>query len=323
MNIIHSLKAEILCYQLFLNYFLNFKAMKNLSLIFLVFCSLTVNAQSAQLSMQEQFMHATVRIETTTVDENGNLTSSGGTGFFFNFKGLNNSVVPVIISNCHVVENAIRGSMYFTTEGSNNMPIYGDVITLELGQFSNRWYQHPDPEIDLCLLFLKPVLDYAFANTRKNIFYRALGEEHFPSIQDWEAMLPTDKVAMVGYPNGFCDKNNNMPNFRQGIISGLPKLGFEGRNEFLIDIPVYGGSSGSPIIIFKSMGNGIEKIMFGGVVYAGPIRDMVTTGNAYLNGEQTDLQIITQAQVPINLGYVIMANELLAFQPIIYRLQRE
>jgi hypothetical protein len=57
------------------------------------------------ISLTEQLVHTTTRIESTI--PNG---KSVCTGFFFSFEFEENIQVPVIITNKHVINGAIKGS---------------------------------------------------------------------------------------------------------------------------------------------------------------------------------------------------------------------
>jgi hypothetical protein len=54
------------------------------------------------LSLSERLMHTTVRLECSLKDGK----CSTGTGFFFSFKKDNNQIIPLIITNKHVIEMA-------------------------------------------------------------------------------------------------------------------------------------------------------------------------------------------------------------------------
>lgn len=304
---------------------LNNYAMKKRWVLFLL---ILINTQfllaqnrPKEISIEEQLMHSTVRIVTTTKTAEGHLIDSGGTGFFFSFSTVKGDRIPVIITNRHVIENTINGQMIFTSQDNTGNPNYGDKITVNLTDFAKRWVGHPNPLIDLCILPLQPVIEWAIQETGKTIFHKVLEMQFFPTEQDWNDMFPNTEIVMTGYPNGFSDKINNLPTFRKGIIANLPRLGFEGRNEFLIDIPIYGGSSGSPVMIFQSIANSSSRrIFFGGIVYAGPTYNINSQGLIIADGKPTNVEVMTTAQVPINFAYVIKSNEILGFVPIIEEL---
>lgn len=56
-------------------------------------------------------------------------------------------------------------------------------------------------------------------------------------------------VYVIGYPNAFRDKKNNLPIARKGVTSTPLFSDYEGRKEFLVDCGILEGSSGSPVFI--------------------------------------------------------------------------
>ena len=61
-----------------------------------------------------------------------------------------------------------------------------------------------------------------------------------------------EEAFMIGYPFGLKSDNSTMPLVRHGIISTPLYFKYEGREEFLVDILCFKGSSGSPIFINKN-----------------------------------------------------------------------
>lgn len=69
--------------------------------------------------------------------------------------------------------------------------------------------------------------------------------EHIDALED---------VVLVGYPNGICDRANNIPIMRRGVTATPVHLDYEGMPAFLIDASVFPGSSGSPVFLYNSGG---------------------------------------------------------------------
>jgi len=67
-----------------------------------------------ELSIYEQLCFCTTRIE--TVDISGNIFS--GTGFFFNLHA-GGKLIPLLVTNKHVVRGMQKGSFRFTTADEN------------------------------------------------------------------------------------------------------------------------------------------------------------------------------------------------------------
>ena len=147
---------------------------------------------------------------------------------------------------------------------------------------------------------------------------------------------------MIGYPGGLWDNVNNQPIFRKGILATSPSKNFGGRREFLIDMPVYWGSSGSPVLLFsegafldRRKGEGLKGVMLGGrlkllgINYATitntvkgkvvpvpvptVVEDTEPTDNT-TNGQQRSVaqrfELEAKMGVPNNIGIIIHASRL-------------
>lgn len=83
-------------------------------------------------------------------------------------------------------------------------------------------------------------------------------------------MRSTHPIQMVGYPHGLADEYNNFPLIRHGFTSLQPSIDFEGRQETVIDIATYAGSSGSPVFILHNE-YFASVPCFLAILYAGPV----------------------------------------------------
>lgn len=100
------------------------------------------------LSPVEQLAHSTVRIEC-------DLAGGGvgtGTGFFYSLDKIGDQHIPVIVTNKHVVEGAIKGRFLLTLHDGTDGPAIGKVQAYELDSFQGRWIPHPDKDVDLCVM---------------------------------------------------------------------------------------------------------------------------------------------------------------------------
>jgi hypothetical protein len=283
-------------------------------------------------SLSEQLIHSTIRIECEyiTKDLSGNKISSTGTGsgFIFKFKinGSDSTFIPVIVSNKHVINNAFKGKFQFTKKNKDGNPIYGEKEIIELSNFQNYWIAHPDPLIDLCIMPIAPILNQAIKNNTP-IFYRSFEENLIPSKEIWDSFTALEDILMIGYPIGLWDSKNNLPITRMGQTATPLKIDYQGKSEFLIDIPSFPGSSGSPVILYNqgsySTDNGIAmgtRLYLLGILYAGPLYD--AKGSGKITIDELPVNIITSTGVPINIGVVIKSNTLLDFKKELEKLMQ-
>lgn len=299
--------------------------MKKISiLLFVASCALLRGEQQQQpvmnLSPQEQLSYATVRIECTLADG----TNSRGTGFFFRCADdpTTNQHIPVIVTNKHVIQGAKKGKFLVHIADSNGNPVESQNRTIELDQFEAHWIPHPDPNVDLCILPIAPLLNEA--NTQNiRVFYIALDAALIASDSDLADLAQFERILMVGYPIGIWDSVNNMPIFRAGVTATHPKMNYEGRREFMIDAACFPGSSGSPVLLFDN-GNYVDKrgntvigrrIKLLGVLYAGPVH--TATGEIKAVTIPTKDVTMSFSKIPSNLGFVIKATRLLDFDEVL------
>lgn len=273
------------------------------------------------LSASEQLAYTTTRIYCET--DTGN--TSTGTGSFFCFSFSNGQPVPVIITNRHVVKNSTRGVFQLTRANNDGTPQIGKFEYIDIEKFERNWIPHPNPDIDLCIMPLGPLL-HETNEKGFTFFYRHLDENLLPSTQLLTDLTAVEEILMIGYPVGLWDSVNNMPIFRRGITATHPNLNYQGRDEFLIDAACFPGSSGSPILLYN-LGNYTDRqgsTVFGtriallGIMYAGP--QYTVEGEIKVLPIPTQLKSIPLSRIPVNLGIVIKAIQILEFKPIIERL---
>lgn len=266
------------------------------------------------LSPAEQFAHSTVRIECDLLG--GGLGT--GTGFFYSLDRNGDQHIPVIVTNKHVVQGATKGRFLLTLCNAAGGPDIGNAKSFELDNFQARWLPHPDNEVDLCVMPIAPLLREAEA-TNTQFYFITLDKELIPTASDLNDMLGLESVLMVGYPNGLWDKTNNLPIFRKGVLASDYKIDWNGKKEFLIDAACFPGSSGSPVLLFEIgnyqtrnalvMGSRIKLL---GVLYAGP--QHTVQGEVLIVPVATQQKAIAVAGIPNNLGIIIKAEQLLAFE---------
>ena len=266
------------------------------------------------LSPAEQFAHSTVRIEC-------DLAGGGvgtGTGFFYSLDRNGDQHIPVIVTNKHVVDGAVKGRFLLTLHNGADGPSIGNVKAYELDSFQRRWLPHPDPDVDLCVMPIAPLLHEA-EKTNTRFFFVTMDKSLIPTASDLDDMLGLETIVMVGYPNGLWDMVNNLPIFRQGVLATDFKHDWNGRKEFLIDAACFPGSSGSPVLLFEVgsyqtrnalvMGSRIKLL---GILYAGPQHTI--HGDIKIVTVPTQQKPISIAAIPNNLGIIIKASQLNAFE---------
>lgn len=268
------------------------------------------------LTVAEQLMHTTVRLECTLVDGR----SSTGTGFFFSYQLDDQSTIPVMVTNKHVIEGSQTGTFVLTARSSEGEPLLGAYETISLDSFEARWLKHPDPGVDLAVLPIAPLLN-AVEAAGKSVFFLPLGEDLIPSDEVLATLGGIEDITMIGYPNGIWDVRNNMPIVRKGITATNSKNDYNGLPLFVIDCACFPGSSGSPVLIFNqggytdAQGNthiGANRVILMGVLFAGP--QHVAQGEIQTIDVPLQQVSISMSRIPNNLGFVVKSCKLLDFK---------
>ena len=271
---------------------------------------------SDALSIADKLAHSTVRLECDLA--NGN--TSTGTGFFFAFGKDGERNVPAIVTNRHVIADAVKGRFHLTVRNSLGGPKVGTTVAAELDNFEARWTPHPDANIDLCVMPIAPLVREAESQGRSP-FYVSLDESLVPTDDELSALDVSESITMVGYPNGLWDRVNNMPIFRRGATATHPAFDWNGKPEFIIDAACFPGSSGSPVFLFDVggysdkrgntiVGRGRLKLL--GVLYAGP--QHVADGTIVVVPVPTAAKPVALTAIPLHLGFIIKAKALDAFE---------
>ncbi|MDP3585550.1 MAG: serine protease [Thiobacillus sp.] len=246
-------------------------------------------------SITKKLLFNTVRVD--TVLEDG--SEGSGTAFVVSHthpRGTN----TFIVTNRHLVDGVRRGGLVFTQK-RNGQPVFGQRFQLNIEDFPHAWFTHPDPEVDLAIIPMRP-LEQAAHDQGVELYYHAIDSRLAPDAATQRGFDALEDVLFVGYPSGVWDQTNLMPILRRGTTATPMALDFEGRKEFLIDAAVYPGSSGSPVFVYQtdvmrpSQGNS-KKFLFAGVVAAVFFRE--------------EANHLVPAPVPANNHGLVMGSEMI------------
>lgn len=246
-----------------------------------------------------------------------------GTGFFFMFriKDGRGMRVLALVTNKHVVLGFTGTTLMFTV-AENGLPT-DKKVEFRTGEGTNLWYPHPDPEVDLCALPIRPIINQC-RKQGVELFIAPMDHSLVADDGFLQNVTQLDDVAMIGYPDGIWDVVNNQPIFRKGVFATRPSRAYNGKREFVIDMPVYGGSSGSPVLI-ASDGPWVDRLnnslrtsaptKLVGIVYKTFVHnDLGKLISVPIPAVATDQNNAAMVRVPNNLGLVISASRLLEME---------
>ncbi|WP_213354691.1 S1 family peptidase [Citrobacter freundii] len=266
------------------------------------------------MSVSQDIHKSTVRLVSSL--QNG---TSVGTAFWFYFRPENDpngQVVPVLVTNKHVVRGASEVRMRINVTSQTDPNIHFHDLILTRGE--RDFIMHPDADIDICILPMGPHLNVMEINGLKpNVF--SITEQDMPGNK---YITPIEDVYMTGYPNGLWDSVNNKPITRKGTTASSPIENWNGKPEFMIDMACFGGSSGSPVYIMNqgvyptangtSIGN---RFIFLGLLWGGPMVNV--DGSIEVVDVPTVATPIVRSSIGLNLGFVIKAEKLSDFRPLL------
>jgi S1-C subfamily serine protease len=266
--------------------------------------------KTGQISVADLLALSTARLNCFCTDG----TESIGSGFFFEFATEGDTTVLAIVTNKHVVQNAKRIQFTVHLKDEKGSPSFTKFQEIEISHPKLKIAFHPNHNIDLCAILVGESTRSLHENN--SIGCVALEFDSLDSVDDLKLLSTIEEVIMIGYPNGISDSKHSMPITRRGITATHPNLPYEGRNEFLVDMACFPGSSGSPVFhyqvgTFRSSPNTMSigtKMSLLGILYAGPV--FTVEGELKILPIQTIPGLISVSDIQMHLGMVIRASEL-------------
>lgn len=242
-----------------------------------------------------------------------------GTGFYYAVPHSTNPLKCqiVVMTNKHILEGADKLILICPVSDNGKIsPGVSEMFTI-LQPF-NRAHKHPSNDVDLCAIPITALLE-ASKQRGRPILYAPYSSELLADEKCYDDLRQLDSVLMIGYPSALRDNFNHQPIFRTGTFATNPSLNFQGRREFVLDIPNYGGSSGSPIILFdegkywKHEGFNNATMVMGsrfkllGVNYA----TCLARSNGRVLLQPPDQNIFpVESMIPNNTAFVIKASRI-------------
>lgn len=266
------------------------------------------------------------RLEYSTVRIFCNRGQSVGTGFFFDFTWEDDYYVPVIVTNKHVIDGMTEAVLVFHTIDKNSGE-HEKKTEITYHNIQANIVRHPKPDIDLCVLFLGPILS-TFSDAGKEIIRTAFLEDQIfkknGPITPFNNLSSIETVHMTGYPNSLWDSVNNKPITRRGITASNIRDDWQGQPDFMIDMACFPGSSGSPVYVFDEgsflSGNSVVssnggRLLLLGILHKGPV--FRADGEIHIVNIPTNSKPVVKTEVMMNLGIIVRAEMLLDIKPII------
>ena len=189
-----------------------------------------------------------------------------GTGFFY-VTGRSTARKDYLVTNKHVIAgaNVLRITLHSQAPRERRYFRPAGRLEVVIPDPESRFVMHPDQ--DLCAIPVERIRELV-KESPDQIFYSPLGEHMIMTDDDYRRLFSVMRVAMIGYPIGLWDHTHNLPVIRTGHTASHPAVSFEREPISLVDIAVFPGSSGSPVMLWeRSYWGSVPKML--GVLFAG------------------------------------------------------
>ncbi len=147
-------------------------------------------------------------------------------------------VIPFLITNKHVIQNAQAVTIRIAHMDANGLPCKnseGINIGIHLRDIKS------DDKFDIAAIPIGHIFN-ALHNKGRPIFYRGLSEDIFLNDTNISKLSAIEDIIFIGYPSGLYDEENLNPLIRQGITATPIWNDFQKQPKFIIDAGVFPGS---------------------------------------------------------------------------------
>jgi hypothetical protein len=181
------------------------------------------------------------------------------------------------VTNKHVIADLKSLVVRFigAEDSAMTRPALGQLFDLTIEDPDQVFIGHPDPDIDVAIAPLSPMLELV-RQQGFTPFFRSTTPAMLMTEENAKELDAMESITFVGYPNGLFDDANGLPIARQGVTATPPTVDYGGEPIFLVDASVFPGSSGSPVMIAQTGGYSLrgegfkvgERFMLLGVMAA-------------------------------------------------------
>jgi hypothetical protein len=245
-----------------------------------------------------------------------------GTGFFYVIR-VDDNDVPLIVSNKHVISGKAWLEFDFASMDQHQNRIFGPPNLVRLPRGALPIIEHPNAAVDIAAVPLNPILEN-LRGQGHTPHVLTLRQDNLPPAHIQAALHAATSVLMIGFPNGIVDEINNLPVVRRGTLATPYKADYMGQSNFVVDIAVFPGSSGSPIFgYFEGIvpaENGNVKLTSGpeafliGILHSGPV---VTNEGQVIPQPAPTSTLVARTNLMMHLGYCAKAFRIEELAPVI------
>jgi len=151
-----------------------------------------------------------------------------------------------LVTNRHVLEGESRIYVRFNPQVAAE-PAKQDGLDLTNAAGGRVWFGHPDPEIDVA------VVPAAIPTLQERAYDIGVfqSDQHAATIDKLaeEGISEGDLVYVLGFPMGMVGEGRSYVIVRSGSIARIRDAIVKANREFLVDVTVFPGNSGGPVIL--------------------------------------------------------------------------
>lgn len=215
--------------------------------------------------------------------------------------------IACLVSNKHVVQGMREGKLTFTLATDNGDPDVGNTwyVRFSKNEWDRRWVGHPDPSIDIAICPLNDIGDAIKRDSGRRVFMVALKMSDIPTVAQEEEFDAIEAITFIGYPNGTWDTKNFLPITRRGYTASPISVDFDGEPKFLIDASVFGGSSGSPVVLLD---HGPREDSYGNLVMGARFHFLGVVAQVMY---RSDANMVYPIAIPTNMGLAVNTSQMI------------
>jgi hypothetical protein len=246
-----------------------------------------------------------------------------GTGFIFAFLMGKEKYFPCIVTNKHVLNGMKDCAFELTLTAKDGGPDLTNHVPVTVVDVNKSSMGHPDPNIDLAIIPIWDLINGLVAQNKKP-FFAALDASLIPTKSETDTLTPLEDILTAGYPSGVRDNVNNLPVLHRGVTASRPYLDFQGQKQFLIDVAMWPGASGSPVFLYDSgtvYNPRVSNVTFGErTMLLGVARQVFEQDlDLSVQASPNSPQLAASTRVPVNLGVCIKSASILDFEDVFLR----
>lgn len=134
-------------------------------------------------NIADQLVYSTARIICSNATE-----TASGTGFFMLYESKSNGNYLVLVTNKHVVSGYSTATIKLVSDDGNGNPADTAHLTITLSALQKNCFYHPDPEIDICFIFINSEME-ELRKQGKKPYYRCIGKEMLLRPEDYDSLM--------------------------------------------------------------------------------------------------------------------------------------